>query len=264
MDRNFLKLVSESYVVDKNINNKEFWTPRIYAYLTELTDHLKSSDLEFYDFMYHLPRSTQIYVLYSLISEDLFEESESSTGGIFNLIKDVGSTILQLPKYALDALGLLDKAAEKARDLVRVQLKGEKARIITNILDRNIEKCAKKCGVTGTPHRSTTYALLGWVASKKGHEQAQCLIDCYLDYHIEMIKLLGQQYRECLKANIDENLPKHVDIFSVISPAATCEVYRDLGLEYLASFKATLVHLFGPNSREYAEWINKLNKAIFV
>lgn len=260
MHRDFLKLVSESYLVDNPYARDSLTSDKIYSYLVSLVENIKYNDPCFYEFLFKIPKTEQLDILYSIITEDLLnkdvhiEEAVSPSGIGAVIAKVFGGTM----KAVTTALTALANFGDSIRNFFAYTLRGEQGRVYNEILYKRLQKCSKLCGVESDDELSSLALLTttGALANKKSQQQVNCLVSCYLNFHIVNIDRLEKQYNECV-SKVSKSPPP---IESGVSLTPACETYRELYLNYVEKFKKAVEAIYGKNTTEYAEWIERLNK----
>ncbi|MEM4385282.1 MAG: hypothetical protein QXD03_01905 [Candidatus Anstonellales archaeon] len=257
MNRHLLESVSKSYLSDNNITDYDW--KKIYHYLIEYVENIKYNDPCFYDFMFKLPVLEQVRILYEVISEDIFKKNieyvdEVTASGLFKIISSIFSST------SGKAVKILDKLADtgdKIRDFFAYSLRGEQGRVLNSVIYSRLNKCSMKCGIESDSDLSPliSSAALGSIGSKKAFEQIKCLTSCYLSFHIINIDRLNKQYNECVN-KLSGTKPPGIE--TSLTPA--CEVYRKMYLKYIEDFMDAIEVIFGKDTEEYYQWVERLNK----
>lgn len=265
MDRQFLKLISEAYLVDSDIKeDKNYYIDKIYNYLVKVVENIKYNDYNEYMNLMKMSRKHQQEILYDIISEDIFnvelvhEDFLDAIASGFKIAKALPETVFRL-------FFALNKTAEDVKNFVSHNLKGEQARIATNILYRRLERCSKECGVVSSDDLATTAPLALFkkgVYSESARIQADCLAKCYLKYHAEMITLFAKQYKECIKKTTQKDINASINMFIEVPLSPLCNTYHDLGMKYMDEFKKTLKILYSEGSSEYNEMLEYLSNSL--
>ena len=136
------------------------------------------------------------------------------------------------------------------------------------ILVKNLDKCASKCGLGPRPERElnrfTSLAIKSNLPyPEKAREQASCLIECYLDFTLEQVKVVASSYINCLSATGE--LPKDLSSLSMleVKPMGEhCVVFYESLKGIEEQFQTAVNYIYEHKPRDRQDWNNKFNKAI--
>ena len=268
-----------------------------------IVQNLRLEDLDlYYDLQSH-DKLDQQKIMYMLLDSYMISEfPELIEEGVFGWLGDKVDAIpevltnasVELFKFSSSPLGLIGtligvvlavsyfKGLTKTKHLLvktlhdivlklthiieKVTVNG---RVKNAILNTHLEKCAGKCGLgTQNPWREmskmTTFAIKSRLpVTEEAREQAECFIECYLNYILEQIKTVAESYMNCLKATGE--LPSELSSFSLLQRkpmGEECQVFYKPLKEIEKEFEEAVGYIFDENPRERQNWMNKFNSAL--
>lgn len=235
MDRKFLEEVTKGYLVDHDVYG-EFQESQVETIYETVFNELK----ETVDFIYEVDQNTyaqvksysklrqqrvlEIYLNSMYLKDDEIEEG--IIGGAASVIgstaSGIGSAFASLPLWGQGGVGILTiyflykhkgeisrkifnvikqigKVSESVGDFL--QKRGRFARFRYAVIQENVEKCYKKCGVRDLNKNLSVKDYLNKYAADnpKATEKAKCLAQCYVQHEVAKVKLVMKMYFICLR-----------------------------------------------------------------
>ncbi|MFA7202677.1 MAG: hypothetical protein WC188_03060 [Candidatus Caldatribacteriota bacterium] len=267
MDVNFLKNISEAYIID---NELEISPDKIFEEMYDIVTFLREYDNELYESLYNSTKLNQQQVLKTYIdfSDEAIYEGMISTGvSILTMIVAAlfKSSILRTVFKGLSKVG---EYFEKFGNSVAKFGKYSQLRYST--IYKNYSTCYARCGIKTTKDIKFTsyFNIKDKILSG---EQGRCLRNCYLDYLIETIALGMENYFACLKRTTGLESLKNSDaddILKLVSKtnlAASCESFYLHAKEALDNFYSLLDMIYDPHveADKRLEKINSLRSKVY-
>jgi len=276
MNVNFLKDISEAYVIDSGL---KIDPNQIFEDLYDIAKFLQSYDDTLYNELYEATTLQQQRILKNylnityeqmLINEE-FSVVISSTPillGIVGLI--FGKSIAKGVTKTISVVG--ESLETLGRWLAR---HGKYFQIRYSIVQENTRKCYAKCGV----QKPSDIHVLAYFTIKntsifggqKSIEQGKCLRECYISELIDVIALHMENYFACLRKTNSFDVVQKTDsddIMKMISStnvASACESYYTAARDALDNFYRVLELVYDEHSEadKRLEKINALRTKIY-
>jgi len=127
-----------------------------------------------WDYVAHMPAST--YVILLLV---IYWKRRQISKRVFQIIRYIGAV------------------SEKVGDFL--QRKGRFARFRYVVLQENVERCYRRCGITNLSRDINVKDYFNKYAGDSGSANAQCLANCYVEHEVAKVKLVMKMYFVCLR-----------------------------------------------------------------
>jgi len=274
MNVQFLKEISEAYIIDSNVNETQ---DHVFEKLYDIVKFLQEYDLSLYNELYETTSLKKQQILKTYLDDIYYEQEEI----INEMTLEVPASIilgficfLLFGKTALtqfaNILSSIGKVIEGIGNVLRKR--GKYWQIRYSIVYDNTKKCYTKCGINKL---SDIKMLTPFSIAKKQDlqtdfvQQGECLRECYINELIEVIALHMENYFACLKrtgsfeAIRSSNSDDVIKLIASTNISATCETYYDMSKELLDTFYRVL-DLVYIESDLRLEKVNKLRSAIYA
>lgn len=238
MDRNFLAETTKGYLTNHNAYHDfpekiNEINDTIYNDLVETIDLIYSADYTLYEEFKYMSKTDQYRVLEIYLDDQYLKEDETLDEGVFSavggwvgkMLGSIWSSVASMPIWGQGALFILvisviiwkrepitrrtfqtlskiGGAFDKVGDFLK---KARFTRFRYAVLQQNVEKCYKKCGIKDLKKDikwSDYFNKFGgddpdfWVFKQ---DKAFCLINCYVMHEIEKVKAVTKMYFVCLR-----------------------------------------------------------------
>ena len=275
MNVNFLKEISEAYVMDSGL---EVTPEQIFEELYDVVKFLQTFDSELYNELYETTSLRQQRILKNYLDitfeQELITEVEFAISGSL-ILASIASLIFgkAMVKGISKALSVFGEGFETlGKWLAR---HGKYSQIRYAIIHQNSLKCYAKCGIQKPSdlHLFTysTISSSSMVGGQKSIEQGKCLRECYISELIDVIALHMENYFACLKRTGGFDIAMKTDsddimkLVSSTNVAAACESFYTAAREALDNFYRVLELIYDENSEadKRLEKINALRTKIY-
>ena len=286
MTQQFLKEIIESYCFDNNINKSNI--EKLYNEVRSILEEVRLLNFDLYNYVNEENNLQQQKIIYSLCDYALEPIDETVTAGAVVATSTLSGPILMalagigaisgflihvfrgtwLTSKVSKMLTSMDNMATSAFKYFKSMRTLKEARVYDAIITNRLESCAKKCGVRNLKDigKFAGSAMFGGAgASKITKENVDCLIECYLYFHVNTIAMLVGQYRQCIVStggqpgkmdNIAQLLHYPLD--------SECAIYYDLIKKYLGTFEDAISALYEKEPSERDRWIRIMNDKLGV
>lgn len=292
MEFAYIDTICDAYFNDRELykyNIFESTVVGVKALQTEIKSIVQSLRLEDIDLYYELQdcdKSEQQKIMYMLLDSYMIETYPEVEESFSSALIGGFTSLSFVPQIAVYLIGIavsivcfkgiaklknriLNALHDLTKLLASVILKatvGGKVKYL--ILVKNLDKCATKCGLGPRPEKELSrFTSLAIKSEKpfteKAREQATCLIECYLNFTLEQLKVIAISYVNCL--SMTGELPKDVSSFSIleIKPMGEqCIIFYQSLKQIEEQFQTVVNYIFEHKAREKQDWNNKFNKAI--
>jgi len=290
MSRQFIKELSEAYLIDNNIDNVDS-TELCEQFLSELEDPVN------YFYYYSLPILKQRQLFYEyfdlLFSEDKQQDNDTTTvieefaiGYILALKSALYLYVLfQILKATMPGIS---SSWEKLKSSIlynigdifhKIKKRGLIKRFRLAAIDSNLVTCYKKCGVDEKKIQDIIRlktTLIGkfdprveykYDLQKKYH----CLTDCYINYYCDVCAEVFENYLACLRKSDPEQfqflktvpehrLPETLIISKVLK--GSCHAYHDELKNLLGEFDSLMKAFVDDDPEKEQKYRNLLAKKL--
>jgi len=282
MDRRYINEIISAYISDYQLTNDD------YQYLVrEVNSHIEEIRLlneEVYEYLHSLDRYKQQRILCTLmdsirgcscddiknITEDIALASIAWTSlkailgiGLFLVLAIPSTRIRRILNTIVGGIGTVAKSAYK---IIERALGVKQARVMDAILYNRLVTCSKKCGISNLSDLGSfapSAFVGGSFASVETRKKVSCLINCYLWFHINVIALLAQQYKSCVKKASGTDI-KIDNITALRSHPLDieCKAYYDTLKKYVKQFEEAIDEIYQDLDQDKAKWIRRLNSKL--
>lgn len=260
MDVRFLKTISEAYIIQHSLQNKHT-IDELFEDVYSLIKELRDTDIDLYDHLYDAPKLQQQGIISKYFDYQYGETIEEFGLLIPEMVLGAILSYLYAHKMTKAIFNFGDKFGRLMKKLGQfLTKKGRYWQFRYAIIEKNVEKCYKQCGVNDSDIRSSHYfstgSKPGMISSVKGYEQGRCLAKCYVGYVIEAISLLCKSYFVCLRKTGDFSKVQNLrpdDILKVLSGlrlSNSCIDYFQEMRDLFNEFNDLLDHVYGEDEQE--------------
>ena len=268
MTQQFLKEIIEAYCFDNDIDRSN--VEKLYSDVRSILEEIRLLNFDLYNYISEENQLQQQKIIYQICEDSLepIEETLASmavittvgmlTGFLINTFRGtwLSSKISKL-------LTSMDKMATSVFEFIFKSSTFKEAKVYNAIITNRLESCSKKCGVRnlkdiGSMAGNAMFDGIG--AAKHTKENVNCLIQCYLYFHVNTIAMLVGQYRQCIQSTGGQ--PGKMDNIAQLLHYPLdneCKIYYDLIKKYLGTFEEAISTLYEKTPSEKDRWIRTMN-----
>lgn len=262
MDYPFIDKIIKSYISDTNDDEKNFICYQ--KLIREDIEKLKEINYSLYEYIHTLDRREQQKLIYLLIDDtQKVEESISAVllGGLA-----AGLTVMYSNKLQKLFTTISDKISKHFA----------KSNLEKKILYLNFNNCMDKCAISvkGFYHRKSLERSLFRDRSKlsdkpspfqtdKSRKDADCLLNCYLDFITTVIAIFSNDYKRCLiNTGVNERELDEKKILLYRTLKSNCyNIYVKLN-DINSKFTDTLDLVYKHDLKSKQYWVSALHNKI--
>ena len=280
LKRDFVEVITESYVVDRNIAN-----PPVdpYTELRSIFEELRLLNDSLYDMIAEGSAPFQQKIIYTIldsiyeinttIPEYEYIQEDLGIGTAIAAATLAAATLQHLlkPTSGTHTVGnilmTLTNISKQVHKLIEKLFGYKKFKVLNSILYNRLEKCSKQCGVhefsdlgsfaPGTLLKD--YSVFS--GDKYTTIKVECLKNCYLQFHVDTIAILAAEYKLCLQRTGSNYSIKDITALHIRPTDAQCIPFYDTLQNYIGNFNETMKILFNSSEDidERAKWTRLLN-----
>jgi len=272
MNVNFLKEISEAYVIDSGI---EIDPDQIFEELYGIAKYLQTYDLDLYNELYESTKLQQQQILKRYLDHD-YEQKVISEVYEYAILTTI-LTLLFGPSISKAANAALAWLGNSFETLGKFLIKhGKYSQLRYSIIQQNTQKCYAACGIkTSRDISALSYYNISsssiMPSTEKGLLQGKCLRECYIEELREVIALHMENYFACLKRTGKFEVVQKTDIDDIMklvsstNISSACESYYAAAREALDDFYRILELVYSSQGEADLrfEQINKLRNKIY-